>query len=146
MKILLFSIVLLAFAMRTISQSTPSTLSLDLLEKSRKQKNTAWVLATCGTTLIVIGGVIALSDFGNGLRSLSSSPNEQPAKDHLGLVKTFIISGGLILLGSLPLFFASSRNHRSALLLSFRNENFIVPQKNSFVYKTIPSLLVKIPL
>lgn len=48
--------------------------------------------------------------------------------------------------GSIPLFIASGKNKRRAMSVSFKNEPAPQLQKNSFVYRSVPSLSLKISL
>jgi hypothetical protein len=54
--------------------------------------------------------------------------------------------GGVAALSSIPLFIASGRNKRKGMSLSFKNETAPQIQKNSFVYRTVPSLKLRLNL
>ena len=84
------------------------------LQKSKYQKTSAWFMVGCGLALSVAGVIQA----GNNLFSLNR------INDGVG---SFVVGAGLAL-GSIPLFIASGRSKRSALLavsgppLSFNNK------------------------
>ena len=72
----------------------------DYLDKSKKQKTTAWVLLGAGTAVAVGGAILDVS----GDWSKSETP-----------YLVAIAAGGASMLGSIPLFIASGRNKRKAM-------------------------------
>jgi hypothetical protein len=126
---------LLILATATFSQQTkpsPALTKQDYLQKSKNQKTGAWVLLAGGTALIGTGFLI-------GDRKESSFSD----------AGTGVVIGGLGFLatiGSIPLFIASGKNKRKGMNLSFKNETAPQILKSSFVYRHIPSLILKINL
>jgi hypothetical protein len=76
--------------------------------KSKKQRSGAWVLLGLGSALVVGGLLIGNRD--------ESSFSDAATGGIMG------IAGGAGMVGSIPLFIASSRNRRKALSLTFKNE------------------------
>jgi hypothetical protein len=132
-KIIVFTLLLI---MSETSFSQPATIpalavKTDYLKKSKSQKTGAWLL---------LGGGIAVS----GITALSSFRIDFVNKKSFPVVPVCI--GGAMMAGSIPLFIAAQRNKKKSLSLSFKNETAPQIQQNSFVYKLIPSLSVKISL
>jgi hypothetical protein len=146
-KIILFT-TLLIIATATFSQQnnlSPVLTKEDYLKKSKHQKTTAWSLLGAGIITGSIGTIIAAKEVVKitlipmpGLLP----PDEKKLNDGAAL----IVVGSTAILGRIPLFIASSRNKKKGMNLSFKNETAPQLQKSSFVYKTIPSLTLKISL
>lgn len=139
MRKLITFLVLLTLSTAGISQST-TTLpgKTDYLKKSNSQKTTAWLLACGGVGTVVIA--YASYNYGD-LSNVFAGDNQS-----INTKGAFLVIGGLTALSSIPFFITSARNKRKSMGLSFKNE--ISPQllKNSFVYRSIPSLSLKISL
>ena len=121
--------VLMSF--KTFSQQTeppPQISKQGLLEKSKKQKTTAWILLAGGAGLELIGALWASSNFE------SSGPD------------VLFVTGALSMLGSIPLFIASSKNKKKAMGLSFKNERLPQLITNSHNNHSLPSLILKVSL
>jgi phosphate/sulfate permease len=121
------------------SQSFTST---DYLQKSKKQKTAAWIFLGTGTALITTALAIGLNDAAEALVSvLVLEPKSPPNTSEI-----LFWTGLATATGSIPLFIASGKNKRKGMSLSFKNET--VPQllRQSFVYKSVPSLSLKINL
>ena len=121
-----------SFSQQTIP-SKPITKS-DFLQKSKKQKTTAWVMLGGGASLVLIGDLI-----GNSKNS---------SFDDAG---TGVILGGigvLSMLGSIPVFLASGKNKRraNAMSASIKMEKTEVIPGNGWVHGAYPSLAIKISL
>jgi len=124
---------LLIFSASSFSQQTNSQPTLnkqDYLKKSKNQKTIAWVLLGGGVAL----GTGAIIWGTSNIFSTSSGPD------------ILLVTGGACMLGSIPLFIASSRNKKKGLSLSFKNEMIQKLQRDSFVNLSIPSLSLKINL
>ena len=135
MKKYLFPVAMLAFCINSFSQPTinkAATVNTDYLKKSKSQKTTAWVMLGGGAAFILIGDLI-----GNSKGSSFSDAGT-------GVVIAGI--GVLSMIGSIPVFIASAKNKRRAMSMSFKNETMPQVQKSSFVYKSIPSLTLRISL
>ncbi|MBL0129819.1 MAG: hypothetical protein IPP43_00775 [Chitinophagaceae bacterium] len=111
----------------------------DYLQKSKHQKTAAWILMGGGATLLLTGIVIP-----KGALTHSGFLDDTYKND--GIKDAFDLTGIVSMLGSIPFFIASSKNKKKAASLSFKNEPIPKLQKNSFVYRTIPALTLKIYL
>ena len=101
------------------------------LERSKKQKRTAWILLGSGTAAIITGAIIDNSHKSEG-QSFTGG---------------FIEVGGIICtLTSIPFFVSSSKNKKKATTLTINNQRILLPQNNSFVLRDQPSLSLLIPL
>ena len=135
MKKIIICAMLLIIATATFSQqskSSPFLTKQDYLRKSKHQKIAAWVLLPVGTAMILTGtySVIASPYF-----DLPTTP---------GII--IIGMGAASVLGSIQLFHASRENKKKGMSLSFKNETIQQLQKSSFVYRPVPSLVLKIRL
>ena len=141
MKKILFILICSAFAFTSFSQpdntSTPLT-KQDYLQKSKHQKTAAWILLGGGGTFIVTGIIIPRGELTHE-GFWNSYKND-------GIKGSFVLSGTLAMLGSIPLFIAGGKNKRKGTSLSFKNEKMLQLQKSSLAYRSIPSLSVKINL
>lgn len=136
MKQILLFVMMLGFATSTFCQDVNSSKILmkeDYLQKSKKQKSTAWILLGGGTGLAV----------GAALLDVSSdwSKSETP-------YLIAIITGGASVLGSIPLFIASAKNKRKAKAAStyFKMETVPVMLQHSYTMQTIPAISIKFRL
>jgi len=128
MKQFFIFLLLLAFSANIFSQenkSTPALTKQDYLQKSKKQRTTAWILFGGGTALFV-AGTIAYQEGPGGLILMG-----------VGLL------AGVI---SCPFFIAASINKKKGLRLAFNYQT--VPQllKYNFAYRSLPSLSLKVSL
>jgi hypothetical protein len=115
----------------------------DYEEKSKKQLTSSLITGIPGVTLITIGGIMYMSEFGNGLQ-----PGDQGFdndKFHTG--EALMIAGALLSATAIPFMVASRRNKRMATtILSLKNEPATKVQKGSFIAVCTPSLSLKITL
>ena len=114
------------FLMLLILSAT--SFSQDYLRKSKNQKTAAWILLGGGSALVVTGILLA----------------NNATIDNLGTGAGVAIAGGVVMLGSIPLFLASGRNKKKGMRLSFKNETAPQLLKGSFVYRPVPSVSLKI--
>ena len=129
MKKIIIVALLLIISVASFSQQTtpsPALTKQDYLKKSNNQKFVAWTLLG--------GGAIGLAIAGLSLDIQSSFP----------IVAVGI--GAVCIVGSTPFFFASAKNKRRAMSLSFKKETIPQLQNGSFVNRSIPSLTLKINL
>lgn len=127
---------LLTLNVTVFSQAVTSPgfiMQTDYLKKSKNQKTAAWIFLGGGTTLIIIGGALALHDFGEGLGNIFN-PNPQPAHDNSTAAGLLAIAGAASMLGSIPLFISASKNRHKAISITFKND-FVPELKNSSVLK-----------
>ena len=135
-KIIVFALLLIISVTSFSQQTNPSkpVTKADYLLKSKSQKNAAWVLLGGGTVLMGAGFLIGL---------------KEASFDDAGTGVVMVVMGGigfLSAIGSIPFFIASGRNKRKGMSLSFKNEVAPQIQKRSFVYRSVPSLTLKISL
>ena len=106
----------------------------DYLQKSKKQKTTAWVLLGGGAACILLADLI-----GNGQSSTFSDAST-------GVI--IAGAGVLCMLGSIPEFLAAGKNKRKANAAStfFKIERIHVIQQHSLVQHPYPAISVKIGL
>ena len=133
---LLTILLFLTISMQLTAQQTkiakaPLT-KADYMEKSIRQKSTAWVLLGGGSALIVVGVLV-------GANKNAS----------FGSTGTGVIVGGLgflSTLGSIPLFLASSKNRKKGISLSLKDQRDIQSPIISLMHKPIPSLSISLTL
>ena len=156
MKKIIICSLLLVLTTATFSQQnipSPTLTKQDFLKKSKSQKTAAWVLLGGGFALSSIGALTAVpkaaEDVGYGILLIPNvfTGNLQPEPQNNYTAQTILLIGGLTtILSSTPLFIASGKNKRKALSISFKSEPSPQLQKNSFVYRAVPSLTLKFQL
>ena len=126
-KIIFFTMLLILSATSFSQQTNPSkpVTRADYLLKSKNQKIGAWILLGSGA---VIFAIVA------------------PGNVSFDALGPLVVVGTLATLGSIPLFIASGRNKRKGMRLSFKNETTPQIQKSSIVYRSVPSITIKISL
>ena len=139
-KIITFSLLLL-FSAATFSQQTtlvkPELIKTDYLKKSKNQKTAAWLLLGGGATVSLIGFAVEVNSANNALIDLFTL---QPTTSSSSSGGVLFFTGGAAMLGSIPLFIASSRNKRKGMALSFMNIKMPQINNTSLVYRRVPSL------
>lgn len=116
----------------------------DYLKKSKNQSTAAWVLVGGGAVMVTAGAVIGLNDAAESFGSIFTGDTKEPSAAGPILFYT----GAAAMLGSIPLFIASSRNKRKANSMSafFKMENRPLLHSNSFTKTSYPALAIKINL
>ena len=89
-----------------------------LLQKSKKQKTTAWILLGTGTALIITGVIM-------------NNAHKGEEGYHTGAMLEIL--GTSCALVSIPLFIGSSSKRKRAAALAFNNQRILLPQNISFV-------------
>jgi hypothetical protein len=139
-------IMLLMLSTDSFSQQTnPSPV---LNKETYLQKTAAWILLVGGFASASISVAIAtpkatedyLSVFPGVL--VGATPTEHNYTGETIL----LIAGTAAMLSSIPLFIAAGKNKRKAMNLVFKNETAPQVQRTSFVYRSVPSLSLKIDL
>jgi hypothetical protein len=131
MKKNLSAILFLLFTLSAFSQNKANNKDY-YLRKSKNQKTVFYVFAGTGAGLIITGIV------------LSAVHNDPDTQYFTG---GFLAAGGFGALAiSVPFFVASIKNKHRAVSLSLKNEKIQQLNKNTFVYKQVPSLTLKIRL
>ena len=135
MKKITLSLSMLFFIVNSFCQTPQTTFTNEYyLEKSQKQKKTAWKIFGAGLGVAAIGGLVQLS---NANRTYDSFDF-----DFTGAY--IAIGGGVVSLASIPFFVDASKNKKMALAINIDNQNILLPQMNDFALKNQPSLCVKI--
>ena len=140
-KIIMGTMLLITANATFCQQNNPSPIltKQDYMKKSKHQKTAGWILMGGGATFLLTGIVIP-----KGALTHSGFLDDTYKND--GIKDAFDLTGIVSMLGSIPFFIASSKNKKKAASLSFKNEPIPKLQKNSFVYRTIPALTLKIYL
>jgi len=131
MKKLIFFLLVLVVSANSFSQPSTTFASpakTDYLKKSKHQKTTGLILLSGGVAVVTISIIIS------------------SAKSDIFFLFLGDLVGGGMIIASVPFFNASARNKRKAMSLSFKNEKAPQILKSSFVYKSVPSLTLKINL
>ena len=128
MKKTMILLVILIFSNRAFTQQTLT--KQEYLKKAKTQKIIAFSLLGGGSIAWIAGA--------------SKYMNQEDNVDGGG--EAAMIIGGLAALGSVPLFVMAAKNKKKAGSLSFKNQMIPQLQNNSFVYRAIPSLNLKISL
>jgi hypothetical protein len=144
-KIIVF-IMLLTISAASLSQQTnpsPALTKQDYLQKSKKQKTAAWILLVGGTAFAITGYAVWANSALDELGSVITTGHNDKT-NVTGAVIFF--TGVAAMIGSIPVFIAAGKNKGKGLSLAFKNEMTPQIQKNSFVYRSVPSLTLKINL
>jgi hypothetical protein len=135
-KHLLLSL-LFALSMNSFCQqreTAPTLTKQDYLQKSKKQKTTAWILLAGGTTV----GFIGLTKF-------NFAGSEDPEFSNTPATVMFF-SGIAVAITSIPFFNASKKNKRRAAAISIKNQFVPNIQSSGLVYKPTPCLVMRVNL
>ncbi len=97
-------IIILQVLMVLLTSQLSAQTKDNYLLKSKHQKTAAWVMLGGGTTLLVVGGIVGA----HGFFDLLNGQFEE-ANNNVGLAGILSITGGAAMLGSIPLFIASSK-------------------------------------
>src|SRR5258706_10695840 len=140
-KIFVFTLLLILTTTTFSQQTTPSpTLTKqDYLQKSKHQKTAALIMLGGGATLFIVGGVIAAHDVVDIFSGHLQNANNETAV-------ILSITGAAALLGSIPLFIASSKNKKKGMSLSFKNEMIPSIVNNNPVYQSVPAISLRLKL
>lgn len=109
------------------------SIQIDYLHKSKQQKTAGWILLSGGAALVTVGALIPQDDKG-------VDPGNVVAKDLL------YVTGGILMLGSIPQFIAAGKNKKKALSVSanFKMQKSQVIRRASFADKSYPAVAVKL--
>jgi len=113
-------------------QPTPLVSKEDYLQKSKKQKTTAWLLFVGGSVVSFVG-LTQLNFAGSATGDVNNTA---------GAVLFF--AGAATAVGSIHFFSAAKRNRYRAMSVSFKNQSIPQLLKNNFQIKAIPSLNLQI--
>jgi len=139
MKKMISLLLLFAVSLTVFSQQNTPGINTDYLKKSKNQKKIALILLGGGATFFLTGVVIPKGE-------IIHESIWGPDYKNDGIKSSFKLTGILSMLGSIPLFMASSKNKRKAVSISFRNEKIQALQQNGFAYKIVPSFCLTVRL
>ncbi len=128
---ILLMMLIILLAAHSLSAQTKD----DYLLKNKHQKTAAWIMLGGGTTFVAVGGIIGIRGFSNLL-----SGEVDKAGNNIGLAGLLDITGGAAMLGSVPLFIASSKNKRKAMSITFSNQPLPALVKNTMGRRSFPSI------
>lgn len=147
MKKQFIPILLLVLTINVFSQQTvpsPPLTKQDHYQKSKNQKTAAIALVTGGSVIMLIGIPSWTSGFSDGLDFFN--PDPEAGTKEMKSANAFFIAGGVLILGSVPLFIASAKSKLRGVTLSFKKETATLVRNRSFVNSSVPSLTLKISL
>jgi len=139
MKKMILSLSMVFFILNSFSQTPTTSFSKEYyLEKSKKQKKTAWRVLGAGLGIAAIGGLVQLSN---------SNQTSYGSGFELDFTGAYIaIGGGVVSLASIPCFVNAAKNKKLAVTVVFENQNILLPQSNDLILKKQPSLCLRIGL
>jgi len=129
---------LLVFMILVTSHSIFAQTKDSYLLKSSHQKTAAWLMLSGGTSLVIIGSLVELN---NVVDFFGRQHNNSLVTGGI-----LVITGGAIMLGSIPLFIAASKNKHAAMNLSFANQPVPSLVKNLIGNRSVPSLRLRLNL
>ena len=102
------------------------------LEKSKKQKKTAWIMLGGGAALAIIGA----ANFSSSWDSGSNSETD---------VSGFVFLGGMLsALISIPIFISSGVNHNKAVRLGLESQSLLLPVDGGQILLMRPALSLRL--
>ncbi|TFV94721.1 hypothetical protein E4S40_11980 [Algoriphagus kandeliae] len=111
----------------------------DYLEKSKKQKTTAFILLGGGAALLGAGAIIGSENF--CLFSCTDSQNNA-----MNAASVMVVAGGAAMIASIPVFVSSGKNARKAAELSLNYQPMNAPRFTGAIPKAYPALTLTIPI
>lgn len=136
-KLTLLTILIIA-SFSVIAQISTGLTREEYLRKAKNQKTAGKIVLAAGGAMAMTGILIAVSNL--DFSTTRTDDNTGNAADIIGY------SGVTVMAASIPLFMASSKNKKKALSISFKNQTIPYIQSGLLIYKTIPSLSIKISL
>jgi hypothetical protein len=116
----------------------------DYLEKSRKQKNTGFILLGGGAALFAVGTIVSVNSGVNYATSCLGANCSSSAEDGFTAGGVMMLVGALSAVGSIPLFISAGNNRKKATQMSFSNEPVYVPKYAGNLPRAVPSITLKI--
>jgi hypothetical protein len=147
MKKILIILVTLFCTTNSFAQQTGGnlpTLKDEYLLKSQKQKKTARILLIGGAGLVVTAFAIPRGELVYDGICIGIYCSDEYKNDDL---KTAVLlAGGATMLGSIPFFLASKKNHKRAASVSVKTERAIHSYSQRLVRTSFPALAIKLQL
>jgi MFS-type transporter involved in bile tolerance (Atg22 family) len=142
MKKLFVTVATIIFiASNCLSQSIEKNI---YLQKSKNQKTTAWVLAGTGSGLFIAGVIVGLSNASKDVIDIYTL--QVPEKRDETLQNTLVITGGAVLLSSIPFFISSRTNKKKAISVTILTQPFHLLKNSQMLTANYPALSMKIRL
>jgi hypothetical protein len=140
MKKAIFFLLMLVFSISVFGQE-PSMAKTDYLHKAKSQNTIAWVLLSSGLAASSIGAVIGMQNVDDYFVDIFDF-NDNYEKPPTGAA--WMIVGGTMMISSIPLFIASSRNKQRATSAFFKMESQPLVRQGSFIKTSYPAIALKI--
>ena len=102
--LLLLMLSVTTFSQPTINNAEPTTKS-DYLQKSKKQSTVALATSIPGVVLVTIGGIMYMSEFGNGL-----IPGSDYEEKTFNAGEIFVLAGSALIMVAIPFHLAARKN------------------------------------
>lgn len=134
MKKILILHVLLVLLTSQLSAQTKD----DYLLKSKRQKTTAWILLGGGLAIDFIGAY----ELFYGLNEIGNGKHHNKIETGVSLILVSLPP----IIGSIPLFTKASRNKRTAMSMTFSNQQLPSLVKNTMVRRSFPSIGLQLKL
>ena len=131
-----FLFIFSAIAFSSFSQQSNPSAPLtkqDYLQKSKKQKTTAWILLAVGATV----GFIGLTQF-----NFAGSDGEV----NNGAATVMFLTGTAAVITSIPFFKASNKNKRKAASMSLKMDRVPVLQTKNMASINYPAISFRLPI
>lgn len=143
-RIIFFALLLILSATSFSQQTTTSTplAKTDYLKKSKKQNTAAWILLGGGFAFTTTGIIVGINGTTDEIVGIFTG--EKSNKFEIGA--GFFFTGLASMLGSIPLFIASTRNKKNAAAVSasFKIETRSFMPQAALVKSGYPAIAVKI--
>ncbi len=145
MKISFLLLLILTYAVSVTAQQTTGEIPVvktDYLKKSRKQQTAAWLLLGGGFAFTATGILVASNELSNNLVNIFN-PEEQKSSTASTVL---LVTGAAAMVGSIPLFIASSNNKKRGENISvfLKKESGPVLQHLSFINLSYPAIAIKL--
>ena len=107
----MFCLIVLSTIASTVFCQSTTSIQTDYLQKSKKQKTAAFVLLGGGALLTIVGTAIGANRWDDELVSIVNEGENDRSYMAGGIM---MVTGLVAMVGSVPLFIASSRNKKKA--------------------------------
>ncbi|HEX5652094.1 MAG TPA: hypothetical protein VFX58_03405 [Chitinophagaceae bacterium] len=137
MKKILLSVLMMLAVIAIMAQQTTGQLTReDYLQKSKRQKTTAWIMLGGGAAFVAAGAIWWANEYTYGTGNGETVP------------VAMTIVGGWSVLGSIPVFIASARNKNKAneLMVGLKMENAFSYLATRIKYQPFPAISITLPL
>ena len=148
MKQIIFSLILLGFAIASFCQQSVQKQALtktDYLLKSKKQKKIGWIFLGGGVAMFAVSAIIPKGELTG---EISYPCLCEDVRENDNIKAAFFVAGAASALASIPFFIASGKNKRRAMRASvFINmEKIPVSQNTDIGNRSFPAVGMRIGL